>query len=180
MINVFQPSLGEAELLALSEVFASNWLGHGPRTDEFEARFADHIGVEPDRMVFLNSGTAGLFLATELLDLGPGDEVVLPSVSFVAAANAIAATGARPVFCDVDPHGLHPTVEHVERAMTPRTRAVIVLHYGGYPGEVTGIAALCRQRGSPSSRTRPAPWPPRPTARRAAPSATSPSGASTR
>ncbi|MFH8358296.1 DegT/DnrJ/EryC1/StrS family aminotransferase [Streptomyces anulatus] len=149
MINVFQPSLGEAELLALSEVFASNWLGHGPRTDEFEARFADHIGVEPDRMVFLNSGTAGLFLATELLDLGPGDEVVLPSVSFVAAANAIAATGARPVFCDVDPHGLHPTVEHVERAMTPRTRAVIVLHYGGYPGEVTGIAALCRQRGVP-------------------------------
>ncbi|MBU7598812.1 DegT/DnrJ/EryC1/StrS family aminotransferase [Streptomyces sp. P38-E01] len=147
MINVFQPSLGEAELAALSEVFASNWLGHGPRTRAFEAQFADHIGAEADSLLFLNSGTAGLFLATELLELGPGDEVVLPSVFFVAAANAIAATGARPVFCDVEPHGLNPTAEHIERALTPRTKAVMVLHYGGDPGDIARIAALCTERG---------------------------------
>ncbi|MCK1798581.1 DegT/DnrJ/EryC1/StrS family aminotransferase [Streptomyces sp. XM4193] len=147
MINVFQPSLGEAELAAVSEVFASNWLGHGPRTREFEAQFADHIGADAESLLFLNSGTAGLFLATELLELGPGDEVVLPSVFFVAAANAIAATGARPVFCDVDPHRLNPTAEHIERALTPRTRAVMVLHYGGDPGDIARIAALCTERG---------------------------------
>ncbi|MFJ7125417.1 DegT/DnrJ/EryC1/StrS family aminotransferase [Streptomyces sp. NPDC098101] len=147
MINVFQPSLGSEELEAVAAVFASNWLGHGPRTKEFEAAFAAHVGVEPERMIFINSATAGLFLSTELLGLGPGDDVVLPSASFVAAGNAVAATGARPVFCDVDPYLLNPTAEHVERALTPRTKAVLLLHYGGRPGDVVAIAELCRSRG---------------------------------
>ncbi|MEU3052027.1 DegT/DnrJ/EryC1/StrS family aminotransferase [Streptomyces griseus] len=149
MINVFQPQLGEEELAAVKEVFESNWLGHGPRTKEFEAGFAEHIGVGPEHTLFINSCTAGLFLAMELLGLGEGDEVVLPSVSFVAAANAVAAAGARPVFCDVEPRTLNPTVEHIEGAITERTRAVIVLHYGGYPGDIERIAALCRTRGIP-------------------------------
>lgn len=148
MINVFQPSLGEDELAAVSEVFASNWLGHGPRTSAFEAQFAEHIGAAgAENLVFINSCTAGLFLAAELLDLGPGDEVVMPSVSFVAAANAVAATGARPVFCDVDPRGLNPDAEHIAAAMTPRTKAVMVLHYGGHPGDIARIAELCTERG---------------------------------
>ncbi|MGP3949266.1 DegT/DnrJ/EryC1/StrS family aminotransferase [Streptomyces sp. 7N604] len=147
MINVFQPSLGDEELQAVAEVFAGNWLGHGPRTKAFEAEFAEHIGVEPEQVLFINSCTAGLFLATELLELGPGDDVVLPSVSFVAAANAVAATGARPVFCDVDPRTLNPTADHIDRALTPRTKAVLVLHYGGYPGDIAAIARLCRARG---------------------------------
>ncbi|WP_030763552.1 DegT/DnrJ/EryC1/StrS aminotransferase family protein [Streptomyces griseus] len=147
MINVFQPSLGEEELAAVAEVFASNWLGHGPRTQRFEAEFAAHLGVPAENVVFINSATAGLFLATELLGLGPGDDVVLPSMSFVAAANAVAATGARPVFCDVDPRTLNPTADHVARALTPRTRAVLVLHYGGHPGDIEAIAALCRHHG---------------------------------
>ncbi|MER7624966.1 DegT/DnrJ/EryC1/StrS family aminotransferase [Streptomyces sp. NPDC126503] len=147
MINVFQPSLGEEELAAVAEVFADNWLGHGPRTQKFEAEFAAHLGVDPRHVLFINSATAGLFLATELLGLGPGDDVVLPSMSFVAAGNAVAATGARPVFCDVDPRTLNPTAEDVERALTPRTKAVVVLHYGGYPGDIERVAALCRDRG---------------------------------
>jgi dTDP-4-amino-4,6-dideoxygalactose transaminase len=147
VINVFQPSLGKEELDALAEVFASNWLGHGPRTEAFERAFATHIGVDPAHVVFINSATAGLFLASELLDLGPADDVVLPSASFVAAANAIAATGARTVFCDVDPRTLNPTRADVERALTPRTKAVSLLHYGGYPGDVVAIAELCRERG---------------------------------
>ncbi|MEV6381842.1 DegT/DnrJ/EryC1/StrS family aminotransferase [Streptomyces sp. NPDC051773] len=147
MIQVFQPRLGEEELAAVAEVFAGNWIGHGPRTKAFEASFAAHLGVEPDRLVFINCATAGLFLGTELLGLGAGDEVVLPSVSFVAAANAVADRGARPVFCDVDPQTLNPTAADIARALTPRTRAVMLLHYGGRPGDVAAVAGLCRERG---------------------------------
>ncbi|MFE1029942.1 DegT/DnrJ/EryC1/StrS family aminotransferase [Streptomyces sp. NPDC058818] len=147
MINLFQPQVGKEELDAVAEVFDSHWLGHGPRTKAFEADFAEHIGVDAEQVVFINSGTAGLFLALEALDLAEGDEVVLPSLSFVAAANAIGSTGARPVFCDVDARTLNPTAEDVERSLTPRTKAVIVLHYGGYPGDIVRIARLCRERG---------------------------------
>ncbi|MDT0615954.1 DegT/DnrJ/EryC1/StrS family aminotransferase [Streptomyces lancefieldiae] len=147
MINVFQPCLGEEEATAVAEVFASNWTGRGPRTKDFEAEFAAHLEVPPEQVVFINSCTAGLFLAAALLELGPGDDVVLPSVSFVAAANAVAATGARPVFCDSDVRTLNPTAAHVEQALTPRTKAVVVLHYGGYPGDIAAIAQVCRRRG---------------------------------
>lgn len=149
MINIFQPSLGDEELAAVHAVFASNWLGHGPRTKSFEEQFAAYLGVGPHHVVFINSGTAGLFLATELLGLGPGDEVVLPSISFVAAANAVAATGAHPVFCDVDRRTLNPSVADVEQALTPRTKAVLLLHYGGYPGEIVAIARFLQRRGVP-------------------------------
>ncbi|MEV0444320.1 DegT/DnrJ/EryC1/StrS family aminotransferase [Streptomyces spectabilis] len=146
MINVFQPSLGDEEATAVAEVFACNWLGHGPRAKAFEAEFAAHLGADAEQVLFINSCTAGLFLAAELLELGPGDDVVLPSVSFVAAANAVAATGARPVFSDCDPRTLNPTAAHIEAALTPRTKAVIVLHYGGRPGDIAAIAELCRRR----------------------------------
>ncbi|WP_424185783.1 DegT/DnrJ/EryC1/StrS family aminotransferase [Actinokineospora sp. G85] len=148
-INVFQPTLGERELAAVAEVFACNWLGHGPRTRAFEAAFAEHLGVEPEHLVFINSATAGLFTSVELLDLHAGDEVVLPSISFVAAGNAVVSTGATPVFCDVDPATLNPTAEHIATAITPRTKAVLVLHYGGRPGDIAAIAELCRARGIP-------------------------------
>jgi dTDP-4-dehydro-2,3,6-trideoxy-D-glucose 4-aminotransferase len=147
MQHVFQPSLGDEELDALRAVFATNWPGHGPRTRAFEAEFAAHLNVAAEQVVFLNSSTSGLFLAAQLLGLGPDDDVVLPSISFVGAANAVSASGARPVFCDVDPRTLNPTVADVERALTPRTRAVLILHYGGYPGHVAEIAAFCRERG---------------------------------
>jgi aminotransferase len=147
MINIFQPSVGEEEAAAVAEVFAGNWLGHGPRTRVFETEFAGHLGVDPETVVFVNSGTAGLFLAVLALRLGRGDDVVLPSISFVGAANAVVTAGARPVFCDVDPVTLNPSAVDVERALTPRTAAVVLLHYGGLPGDVEAIARLCRERG---------------------------------
>ncbi|MFD6949710.1 glutamine--scyllo-inositol aminotransferase [Nocardiopsis sp. TSRI0078] len=147
MINVFQPSLGREELTALEDVFADSWPGLGPRTTAFEEAFASHLGVDPRTVVFVNSATSGLFLAVELLGLGPGDDVVLPSVSFVGAANAVCAAGARPVFCDVDPRTLNPSADDVERALTDRTRAVVLLHYGGLPGDVEAVSRLCRERG---------------------------------
>src|SRR6266545_5495667 len=147
MIHLVRPQVGEEELRAVAEVFESSWLGVGPRTKAFETGFAEHLGVEPDHVVFVNSGTAALFLALETLDLRAGDEVVLPSASFVAAANAIMACGARPVFCDVDERTLNPALDDIENTLTPRTKAVVVLHYGGYPGDVARIAARCREAG---------------------------------
>ncbi|MFF8595152.1 DegT/DnrJ/EryC1/StrS family aminotransferase [Streptomyces sp. NPDC015220] len=147
MINLFQPAVGDEELAAVAGVFRDKWLGHGPRTKAFEAAFAEHLGVEPDRVVFLASGTAGLFLIAESLGLAAGEEVVMPSMSFLAAANAVLAAGGRPVFCDVDPRTMNPSREDVEAALTTRTRAVLLLHYGGQPGHVAEIAELCRERG---------------------------------
>ncbi|MEU8069012.1 MULTISPECIES: DegT/DnrJ/EryC1/StrS family aminotransferase [unclassified Micromonospora] len=149
MINVFQPSVGAEELAAVGEAFDSNWLGYGPRTREFERAFGEHLGVPPETLLFLNSATSALGLTARLLEFGPGDEVVVPSVSFVANANTIAASGARVVFCDVDPHTLNPSVADIAACLTPRTKAVTILHYGGHPGEVVGIAELCRERGIP-------------------------------
>lgn len=147
MINVFQPSLGEEELSAVREVFDSCWIGRGPRVAELESSFAARLGVDRDRVTSVNSCTEATFLAMELLDVGPGDEVVLPTVTFVGTANAVAARGARPVFCDVDPRTLNATVHDVTAALTPATTAVLLLHYGGYPGDVVAIAQLCRDRG---------------------------------
>ncbi|MBB4911553.1 DegT/DnrJ/EryC1/StrS aminotransferase family protein [Actinophytocola algeriensis] len=146
-INVFQPTLGDEEAAAVAAVFAGNWLGYGPRAKAFEAEFAAHLGVAAEHTVLINCATSGLFLAIELLELGAGDEVVLPSPSFVAAGNAVLASGARPVFCDVDPATLNPTADHVAAALTPDTKAVLLLHFGGYPGDVAAIARLCRDRG---------------------------------
>ncbi|MCW2931930.1 MAG: glutamine--scyllo-inositol aminotransferase [Actinomycetia bacterium] len=149
MIHMFQPSVGAEELQAIGEVLDCNWLGYGPRTQAFEKDFADHLGVPPETLLFVNSATSGLGLAMRLLDLGPGDDVVLPSVSFVSNANSVVATGARPVFCDVDARTLNPSVAHIADALTPRTKAVTVLNYGGYPGDIVAISALCRERGIP-------------------------------
>lgn len=147
MINLFQPDVGAAELAAVADVFASDWLGNGPRSSEFEAAFGDYLGCGSREVLAIASCTEGLFQAIATLGVGPGDEVILPSVSFVGAANAVRATGARVVPCDVDPWRLNPTVAHVERALTPATRAIVVLHYGGLPGDVAEIARLARTRG---------------------------------
>lgn len=146
MINVFQPSVGAEELAAVAEVFESSWIGKGPRTADFESAFAEHLGVTAGRVTSVNSCTEALFISMELADAGPGSDVVLPTVSFVGAGNAVAARGARPVFCDVDPRTLAPAVDDVAAALTPRTKAVILVHYGGYPGDVLKIAELCRER----------------------------------
>lgn len=147
MINVFQPSLGDRELAAVREVFESNWVGRGEQANAFESGFARHIGVGREHVTSVNSCTEATFIAMELAGIGPGCDVVLPTVSFVGVGNAIASRGARPVFCDVDPRTLNPTVADVEAVLTPRTKAVIVLHYGGYPGDVAQIAQLCADRG---------------------------------
>jgi dTDP-4-amino-4,6-dideoxygalactose transaminase len=131
---------------AVAETLDSGWWSMGPRVAEFEAAFAEFIGVESAFAVA--NGTAALHLALLAIECGPGDEVVLPSLNFVAAANTIAHTGATPVFCDVrgeDDLNLDPS--DVEAALGPRTKAIVVLHYGGVPCDMGAVRELASSRG---------------------------------
>jgi dTDP-4-amino-4,6-dideoxygalactose transaminase len=147
MINVFQPALQEEELEAVRRVFASNWIGKGKITDQFESDFAVHLGVERDLIRSVSCCTEGLFQSMDLLGIGAEDEVILPTISFVGAANAVAAAGARIKFCDVDRRTLNATAEFIEQQTTPRTKAVIILHYGGLPCEMDEICDFLKRKG---------------------------------
>ena len=146
-INVFQPSLGAEELEAVRRVFESHWVGKGRCTERFEANFANHLNVPRELLRSTNSCTEGLFQVMALLEIGPDDEVILPSISFVGAANAVMARGARPVFCDVNPRTLNVECHFVEEQITAKTKAVIVLHYGGVPCPLEAIAQLAHRHG---------------------------------
>jgi aminotransferase len=144
---VFQPALEREELDAVARVFESNWIGKGALTDQFEAAFARHLGVERALLRSASCCTEGLFEAMPLLGIGPGDEVVLPSISFVGAGHAVAAAGARPIFCDVDPRTLNATAETVAAKLTSRTKAVLILHYGGVPCDMDALTSLVESKG---------------------------------
>lgn len=131
MIPVFKPSIGDEEILAVSDAMRSGWLGLGPRTIEFEERFAACCDVS--HAIGVNSGTAALELAMRLLEIGDGDEVIVSTMTFVSTAHVVALNGAIPVFADVDAGTLNIDPVDVARKITPRTKAIIVTHYGGRP-----------------------------------------------
>lgn len=148
MINVFQPSLGEEEVEAVRKVFASNWIGRGKLALEFESEFAKHLGVYRDQCLAISSCTEGLFLSMQLLDLKEGDEVILPSISFHGAAEAIDAGGGIPVFCDVGARTLNPSLQDIiDVYHEGYTKAIILLHYGGFPvSHIHDIANFAKER----------------------------------
>jgi len=146
MINVFQPSLGIEELMAVAETFKSGWIGKGQRVTEFESQFAQYLEVEPGNIVSTNSCTEALFQIMELIDVR-GKEVIIPSIHFIGAANAIIANGGRPVFCDVDFKTLNTSIEYIEPLITSNTKAIVLLHYGGYPCDIQPVLDLADQRG---------------------------------
>ncbi len=131
---------------AALETLRSGWWSMGPQVAAFERAFADYVG---SRHAFaVSSGTSALHLALAGVGCGPGDEVVVPSLTFVAAANTVRHAGAEPVFCDVlGPHDLNLDVASVERALGPATKAIVVLHYGGHPCDLGAVAALAEERG---------------------------------
>ncbi len=137
---------GEEEKEAVLRVLASKWLTMGPEVQAFEREFAEFLGVK--HALAVANATAALHLAYLALGLGPGDEVIQPALNFVAAANMTVAVGAAPVFADIV--GLdEPTIDpqDIERKITPRTKAVVVMHYGGYLCRMSEISDLCRRRG---------------------------------
>lgn len=147
MINVFQPSLGREELDAVAAVFASNWLGKGRNVQDFTEAFASSLRSRPESFLTTTSCTEGLFLAGDLFGLGPGDEVIAPSVSFIAVGNSVLSRGANLVLCDVDPRSLNATAELVAARVGPRTKALFLNHYGGVPCDMEPILDLCAAKG---------------------------------
>ena len=145
MINVYQPTLGKEELTALEAVFKSNWLGKGKRVAEFEEKYAEHIKSSKDLVLTTNCCSEGLFSSMHLLGIQPGDEVILPTISFIGAGNAVCASGADMVLCDVDPHTLNARAEDIKKVITPKTKALLLLHYGGIPCEMDEIMTLCNE-----------------------------------
>ncbi|GAA3793170.1 DegT/DnrJ/EryC1/StrS family aminotransferase [Sphaerisporangium flaviroseum] len=139
MIPVMRPWFGPEEEAAVGEVIASGWVAQGPRVAEFERAFAQ--SVQAGHGVAASSCTTALHLALVLAGVGPGDEVVVPSLSFIATANVVRYTGATPVFADIDPSTGNLTAKTVDAARTPRTRAVIVVHQAGVPADVEEIRA---------------------------------------
>ena len=146
MINIFQPSLGEEELKSIKEVFDSNWIGKGPKTEEFEKQLAKKIGCDLDNVTTTTCCTEGIFQILEYLNIGPGDEVILPSISFVGVGNAILDRGAIPVFCDIEENTLNTTSFDINDKITYKTKAVIIIHYGGVPSDMDTIVRLCKQK----------------------------------
>lgn len=144
MIPIFRPSIGDAEIKSVTDTLRSGWLGMGPRTKEFEAEFAKYIGV--DHAIGLNSGTAALHLAANLLDLGSAEVITTP-ITFVSTAHVILYAGAQPVFADVQEDTLNLDPRDVERKLTSKTKAVIPVHYGGHPCDMDEIMALAASRG---------------------------------
>jgi dTDP-4-amino-4,6-dideoxygalactose transaminase len=144
-ISLSDPWLGEEEVRATAEVLASGWISAGPRVAAFEAAFADHLAAK--HAIAVASGTAALHLSLLALGIGPGDEVITPSLTFVASAHTVVAAGATPVFADVGPDGLTLDPAEIARRATPRTRAVIAMHYGGHAADMPAILASASPRG---------------------------------
>ena len=143
LIPVSRPTLGPEELEAVGEIFASHWLSIGAVTREFERTLEEFLDVP--HVLAVNSGSAALHLALDALQLAPEDEVIVPSLTFVSAVQMIVAAGARPVFCEVDPRTLNMDPGDVERRITPRTRAILPVHYGGYPCDMDRLQSIARQ-----------------------------------
>ena len=137
---------GPEENAAVMEVLNSRWLTMGAVTQEFERKFADHIGAR--HALAVSNGTVALHLACLALGIGPGDEVIVPSLSFVATSNAVLYTGAEVRFADIiGPAELTISPEAIEKLITERTRAIIVMHYGGYPCRMPEIMAIAAKHG---------------------------------
>ena len=139
-------TLGPEEIEAVNLVLKSGWLSMGPQTLKFEEQFAQFLELK--HAFAVANGTAALHLACEVLGLTTGDEVLCPALTFVASANAILYTGAKPIFVDINgPDNLNLSVEDARGKITERTKAIMVVHYGGYPCDMDAITALARHRG---------------------------------
>jgi dTDP-4-amino-4,6-dideoxygalactose transaminase len=141
MIPVMRPWFGAEEAAAAAAAVSSGWVAQGPRVAEFEAAFAEQIGA--DHGVAVSSCTAALHLALVVAGVGPGDEVVVPSLSFIATANAVRYVGAVPVFADVDEPTQNLTPATVKPCLSSRTRAVILVDQAGVPADLVAMQALC-------------------------------------
>lgn len=140
-----RPSIDEQTISEVGDVLRSGWITTGPKCHELETALSARLGGRPVRLV--NSGTASLELALRLCDIGPGDEVITTPLSWVATANVVLAVGATPVFVDAEPTTRNIDLDRIERAITPRTRALIPVDLAGLPVDRERLNALARKHG---------------------------------
>lgn len=139
-IPVARPYFGREEEELVLTVLRSGWVSQGPRVAEFEQRFAEYVGA--NHAVAVSSCTTALHLALRALGIGPGDEVLCPSFSFIATANSIVYAGATPVFVDIDRRTYNLDPARIEAAISPRTRAILAVHQVGLPAALDEISAI--------------------------------------
>ena len=137
------PDITEEEIEAVADTLRSGWISTGPKTREFEQEFARRVGAEA--ALALNSCTAGLHVALVALGIGEGAEVVTTTMTFCSSVHVIVHTGAQPVLVDIEPHTMNIDVEKVEAAITPRTKAIIPVHFAGHPVEMDAIRDIARR-----------------------------------
>ena len=140
-----RPSLGEEELAAVKAVFESGWITTGPKNAELEQAFCQLTGNQ--HAIAVSSATAGMHVTLLALNIQPGDEVITPSLTWVSTINIITLLGATPVMIDIDRDTLMVTPEQIEAAITPRTRAIIPVHYAGAPADIDAIRAIGERHG---------------------------------
>ena len=145
MIPVARPSFGREEEDSILAALRSGWVSQGPRVAEFESRFAQYVGAP--HAVAVSSCTAALHLAMRVAGIRQGDEVICPSLSFIATANAIVHCGATPVFADIDEATYNIDPEAIEAAITPRTKAILVVHQIGLPAQLDAISEIAKRHG---------------------------------
>lgn len=141
-----RPDIGEAEIDAVARALRSGWVTTGPETRAFEQEFAAFLGGGV-QAIAVNSATAGLHLALEAIGIGPGDEVIAPTLTFTATVEVARYLGADAVLVDVDPVTLNIDPAAIEAAITPRTRAILPVHYGGLACDMAAIHAIARRHG---------------------------------
>lgn len=139
------PLIGKEEIQEVTETLESGWLSKGPKVQQFEKEFAAFVGAK--HAVAVNSCTAALFLALKAKGIGPGDEVITSPLTFSSTANTIIHTGATPVFADIDENTLNIDPVKLEAAVTPRTKAVVPVHFGGQSCDMDAILAIAQNHG---------------------------------
>lgn len=143
MIPISQPAIGEDEIQDVVAVLRSGHLVQGPKVEALEQQFSDWCGVK--HAVAVNSGTAALHIALHACGIGPGDEVITTPFTFVATANAILMTGARPVFADIDERTFNVSPESIERALSNKTKAILPVNLFGYPADYRALRAIAER-----------------------------------
>nr|WP_296016283.1 DegT/DnrJ/EryC1/StrS family aminotransferase [uncultured Acidovorax sp.] len=141
-----RPDITDAEITAVTEALRSGWVTTGPATRQFEQNFVDYLGGGL-QAVAVNSATAGLHLALEALGIGPGDEVIAPTLTFTATVEVARYLGADAVLVDVDPVTLNIDPAKIRAAITPRTKAILPVHYGGLACDMDAILAIAKEHG---------------------------------
>jgi dTDP-4-amino-4,6-dideoxygalactose transaminase len=145
MIPIAKPYLGKEEAQAAHDTILTGWITQGPRVAEFEKKFAEYTGAA--HAVAVSNCTTALHLAMIVAGVGPGDEVICPSMSYIATANSIKYTGAKPVFAEVDPVTYNLDPADAEKKITPRTKAILVVHQIGLPADIESFTALGKKHG---------------------------------